>query len=147
MSMDAAEFSAPSMSPEGLRRACETALTRSGLTWQDIGCVVWAPQGNAQDEKVLSVLESGLGEKFPVVPCVTTTFNTGYIETASILVSLACVLENLKNAFGLWPQITGVASIDSRKLHALPEYLLALASTDLGYNYALIFKTGQFVHL
>ena len=147
MSMDAAEFSAPSMSPEGLRRACETALTRSGLTWQDIGCVIWAPQGNAQDEKVLSVLESGLGKKFPAVPCVATTFNTGYIETASILVGLACVLESLKTGFSLWPQITGVAAIDSRKLHTVPEYLLALASTDLGYNYALIFRTGQFVHL
>jgi 3-oxoacyl-[acyl-carrier-protein] synthase II len=147
MSMDALEFSAPSLSVEGLRRACETALARSNLAWPDIGCVVWAPQGNTQDGKVLSVLQSGLGDKFPFVPCVTTTFNTGYIETASILVSIACALESLKNAFGLWPQMTGVPSIDSRNLTAVPEYLLALAGTDLGYNYAQIFRTGQFVHL
>jgi 3-oxoacyl-[acyl-carrier-protein] synthase II len=147
MSMDAMEFSAPSLTVEGLRRACETALSRCGLDWQDIGCVVWAPQGNVQDEKVLSVLQSGLGEKFPRVPCVTTTFNTGYIETASIVAGLACTLESLKNGPVLWPQMTGVPTIDSRSLNAVPEYLLALATTDLGYNYAIIFRTGQFVHL
>jgi 3-oxoacyl-[acyl-carrier-protein] synthase II len=147
LSMDAMEFSAPSLTVEGLRRACETALSRCGLDWQDIGCVVWAPQGNVQDEKVLSVLQSGLGEKFPRVPCVTTTFNTGYIETASIVAGLACALESLKNGPVLWPQMTGVPTIDSRSLNAVPEYLLALATTDLGYNYAIIFRTGQFVHL
>jgi hypothetical protein len=99
-----------------------------------------------QDQKVLSVLQSGLEEKFYSIPCVSTTFNTGYIETASILTGLACALESLKNGPVLWPQITGVSTIDSRNLTAVPEYLLALASTDLGYNYAIIFRTGQFVH-
>ena len=145
MSVDAAEFSAPSISPEGLRRACETAFARSNCTWHDIGCVIWAPQGNTQDEKVLSVLQSGLGENFSIVPCVTTTFNTGYIETASILVGLACALESLKSTLGLWPQITRVPAIDTKELKAFPEYLLALASTDLGYNYAIILRSGQFV--
>ena len=145
LSADALEFSAPSLGTEGLTHACETALDRSGLTWGDIGCIVWAPQGNRQDEKILSVLKAGLGTAYSGVPLITTTFNTGFIETASIAVSLACALECLKNGKALWPQITGISDIDSRTLKDVPQYLLALASTDLGYNFALIVKTGRFI--
>ena len=67
------EFSAPSLTVEGLRRACETALSRCGLDWQDIGCVVWAPQGNRQDLKVLQVCEALFGTSFAQLPLVTTT--------------------------------------------------------------------------
>ena len=145
MSMDATDFSAPSMSLSGLEHACATALARCALSWRDIGCVVWAPQGNAQDEKVLSVLRSGLEGRFQTVPLVTTTFNTGYIETASVLVSLACALECLKTGPQLWRQITGSADIDERTLTEVPEFVLALASTDIGYNYAVVVRTGRFI--
>jgi len=145
MTMDAVEFSAPSMSCEGLHRACETAFKRSSTAWRDIGCIVWAPQGNTQDTKVVSVLEAGLGDAFHGIPLITTTFNTGYIETASILVSLACALECFKDGPGLWPQITGNADIDRRTITETPEYILTLASTDLGYNYAAIVRTGRFI--
>ncbi|HEX7511442.1 MAG TPA: beta-ketoacyl synthase N-terminal-like domain-containing protein, partial [Chitinivibrionales bacterium] len=122
MSMDGVEFSAPSMSPDGLKRACFEALSRSGVSWTDIGCVVWAPQGNAQDQKALTALEEGLGQRFTEIPLVTTTFNTGYIETASILVSIACCLENLKRGLRLWPQITGLPELDRRSFSQTPEY-------------------------
>ena len=145
LSADALEFSAPSLGTEGLTHACETALNRSGLTWGDIGMTVWAPQGNRQDEKMVSVLKAGLGTAYSGVPLITTTFNTGFIETASITVSLACALECLKNGKELWPQITGISDIDSRTLKDVPQYLMALASTDLGYNFALIVKTGRFI--
>lgn len=146
LSVDALEFSSPSLGEEGLKRACETALNRSRLTWGNIGCVVWAPQGNTQDEKVLNVLKAGLGDGYSKTPLITTSFNTGFIETASIILSLSCALECLKSGQALWPQITGVVDIDSRKLLDAPQYLMALAATDLGYNYALVLKTGQFVH-
>jgi len=145
MSMDGVEFSAPSMSADGLKRACLEALSRSGVPWTDIGCVVWAPQGNAQDQKALTALEEGLGQRFAEIPLVTTTFNTGYIETASILVSIACCLENLKRGLRLWPQITGLPELDRRSFSQAPEYILALASTDLGYNFAVIIRAGAFV--
>jgi 3-oxoacyl-[acyl-carrier-protein] synthase II len=148
MSMDADTFSGQSLSIEGLRYACESAFSRCGRSWKDIGCVVWAPQGNRQDEKIISLVskESG-GSGAQGVPMITTTFNTGYIESASILVSLGCALQSFKNGPGLWPQITGVPEFDSRKMETAPEYILALASTDLGYNYAVIVRTGGFVSL
>jgi 3-oxoacyl-[acyl-carrier-protein] synthase II len=147
MSMDAETFSEQSMSIDGLQHACDSAFSRCGRGWNDIGCVVWAPQGNRQDEKVLSVLSKGLGKEFSRMPLVTTTFNTGYIESASILVSLCSVLHCFKNGQSLWPQITGVPEFDSRTMETIPEYVLALAGTDLGYNYAVIVRTGGFVSL
>ena len=147
MSMDAIPFSDPGVSVDGLRSACDIAFARSGRSWKDIGCVVWAPQGNSQDDKILSVLSKGLDKNYPRIPLITTTFNTGYIESASILVSLCCALKCFKTGQALWPQITGVSQIDSIPMDSVPEYVLAIASTDLGYNYAVIVRTGGFVSL
>ncbi|MGD9202040.1 MAG: hypothetical protein PVI26_10780, partial [Chitinispirillia bacterium] len=77
------------------------------------------------------------------VPLATTTFNTGFIETGSILLTLAAALESLYIDNHLWPQITGNSDIDSRRLLQTPEYILILASTDLGYNYSMVFKNGK----
>jgi len=141
MSIDGKEFSGQSMEPAGLEHACATALSRAGLAWNDIGLAVWAPQGNAQDKKVLDVL----GRNAASVPLAATSFNTGYIETASILVTAAASLESLRNGDGLWPQKTGIADLDNRRLGQVPQHVLALASTDLGYNFTVVFKTGSFV--
>lgn len=139
MSIDGKEFSAPSLAPDGLAHACDVALSRAGIGFGDIGLIIWAPQGNGQDKKVLDVLaDSGLGS----VPLAATTFNTGYIETASILVSVACALSGLASGKGLWPQKTGIADLDNRGEVAQPRYALALASTDLGYNFALVLSPG-----
>jgi 3-oxoacyl-[acyl-carrier-protein] synthase II len=142
MSADGQEFAGQELTTEGLAHACETALSRANLAWRDIGLAVWAPQGNVQDQKALTVLhKAGVGH----IPLAATTFNTGYIETASIVVAAACALESLMQGHALWPQITGVPDIDKRQLSAVPKHVMALASTDLGYNYAVIFKTGSFL--
>ncbi len=142
MSIDGKEFSGQSLSSDGLAHACEVALSRAKIGWKDVGLAVWAPQGNAQDAKVLDVLAAfGLGD----VPLAATTFNTGYIETASILVGVACALAGLRDGKGLWPQKTGVPALDGRNPVHAPRYVLALASTDLGYNYALVLSPGAVV--
>jgi 3-oxoacyl-[acyl-carrier-protein] synthase II len=142
MSMDGKEFTAPSLDTHGLNQACNVALSRAGLSWSDIGLAVWAPQGNAQDKKVLDVLfVNGAG----TCPLAATTFNTGYIETASILVSVACALESLRTGAMLWPQKTGVPDLDNRHPDRIPRHILALASTDIGYNFAIVLTTGSFV--
>jgi hypothetical protein len=79
------------------------------------------------------------------VPLAATSFNTGYIETASILVATAAVLEGLRKDGALWPQKTGVVKLDNRHLSSVPQHMMALASSDLGYNFAVILKTGTFV--
>ena len=153
MSMDAEGFLTPNLGPEGLTRAVRLALSRSRIQAAEIGLLVWAPQGNRQDLKVLRAAEGIWGSDFPCLPLVTTTFNTGYIESASILVSLAAALAAMETPAGvspvglqtpdfLWPQRTGLPELDGRKLERLPEYLLALASTDLGYNFAAVFRRG-----
>jgi 3-oxoacyl-[acyl-carrier-protein] synthase II len=141
MTADGDEFSGPSLTCEGLDAACSTALARARLSWRDIGLAVWAPQGNAQDKKALDVLESRLWTLRPQVPLVGTTFNTGYIETASILVGVACALAALRRGAALWPQKSGVPAIDGKELSSVPAHILVLASTDLGYNFTMILKT------
>lgn len=141
--MDADDFKGPCLSPAGLGVCCRQVLERAGLTATDIDLVVWAPQGNAQDDKMLSALRELLGPELGGIPLVTTTFNTGYSESASILVSLGACLEALKQDGGLWPQITGATWVDSRTLSRPVRHILALGSTDVGMNHALVLKTGD----
>ena len=136
LSMDAGAFNEQNLATDGLKRAVQTALTRSQLTPSDIGLIVWAPQGNRQDKKMLDVA----AELFPGIPLVTTTFNTGYIESTSILVSLAAALEALRGGTELWPQRTGLPEIDNRRLTAPPKHILCFGSTDVGYNSAVIVR-------
>jgi 3-oxoacyl-[acyl-carrier-protein] synthase II len=143
MTVDAAEFSGQSLSSEGLDEACTTGLARAQVSWQDIGLAVWAPQGNAQDKKVLDVLTSRLWNFRPQVPLVGTTFNTGYIETASVLVAASCALAALRQGIELWPQRSGMPAIDDKSLSSSPTNILVLASTDLGYNFVMVLKKGD----
>jgi 3-oxoacyl-(acyl-carrier-protein) synthase len=142
MSMDAEGFLAANLGTGGLKHAVQLALTRAGIAPEQIGLLVWAPQGNRQDAKVLQVGAEIFGERFAQLPLVTTTFNTGYIESASILVSLAAALSALAGGTELWPQRTGLAELDQRPLTALPEFILALASSDVGYNFAVLLRRG-----
>jgi 3-oxoacyl-(acyl-carrier-protein) synthase len=143
MSMDAETFLEPSLGTAGLKHAVNLALKRAQLSPSDIGLLVWAPQGNRQDLKVLQAGMEIWGKQFEGLPMLTTTFNTGYIESASILVSLAAALRALATGEELWPQRTGLPEIDGRSLNRKPEYILALASTDLGYNFAVILQSGR----
>jgi 3-oxoacyl-[acyl-carrier-protein] synthase II len=142
MPCDAGLFSAPNTGTEGTAFAIRQALTRADLESEAVDLIVWAPQGNAQDCKVHDSLRIVLGRKADTVPMVTTTFNTGYIESASILVSLGAALVSLKSGNGIWTQRTGLAEIDSRKLLYAPRHILAVAATDIGYNFAVVLRTA-----
>jgi 3-oxoacyl-(acyl-carrier-protein) synthase len=142
MSMDAEGFLAANLGTDGLKHAVRLALSRARIGPEKIGLLVWAPQGNRQDDKVLRVGAEIFGGRFAQLPLATTTFNTGFIESASILVSLACALTALDAGGELWPQRTGLPELDQRPLAAAPEFILALASTDFGYNFAAVFQRG-----
>jgi 3-oxoacyl-[acyl-carrier-protein] synthase II len=146
MSMDADGFLEPNLKHSSVVRAVRLALERGGVEPVDVGLIIWSPQGNVQDLKILRAGGEIWGEDFRRIPLVTTTFNTGFIESASILVSLAAALEALgspvANGCGLWPQRCGIPEIDSRSLPPDPKYILALATTDLGYNFAAVFSRG-----
>jgi 3-oxoacyl-[acyl-carrier-protein] synthase II len=142
MGMDAEGFVAPNLGTGGLRHAVGLAMKRAGVSTGQIGLLVWAPQGNRQDLKVLKVCEDLFGADFARRPLLTTTFNTGYIEASSILVSLAAALAALDQGAELWPQRTGLADLDRRVPDALPEYILALGGTDFGYNFAAVLRRG-----
>jgi 3-oxoacyl-[acyl-carrier-protein] synthase II len=142
MSMDAEGFLAANLGTAGLKRAVQLALSRSKITPERIGLLIWSPQGNRQDQKVLTVGAQVFGDRFSQLPLVTTTFNTGYIESASILVSLASALAALEEGTDLWPQRTGLPELDNRPLTTASEFILALASTDFGYNFAAVFRRG-----
>jgi hypothetical protein len=73
---------------------------------------------------------------------VTTTFNTGFIESASILVTLGVALAALEEGGGLWAQRVGLPELDQRDLPADPAHVMALASTDFGYNFAVVLRRG-----
>ncbi len=141
MSMDADGFLNQCLAPDGLVRACGLALDRANVDAGDIDAVVWAPQGNAQDRKVLSALERLLGARAGAIPFIATSMNTGTIETASVLMALAAMLEAVRTNRGIWPQRTGLPDLDARPAGPA-ERVLALGSTDLGYNFAVILNTG-----
>ena len=138
MSIDAGPFLEQNLDTEGLLHACSLSFERSGIDIGQIDLVVWAPQGNAQDKKVIDVCKQVLKERYDEVPLVTTTFNTGYIESASVMVTLACVLADLKMGKKLWPQITGIPEIDQKKLVRAPRKIWVLGSSDVGYNFSVI---------
>jgi 3-oxoacyl-[acyl-carrier-protein] synthase II len=143
-SMDADAFEGPCLASAGLQDACRLALERAGVGPGEVDLVVWAPQGNAQDDKMLEALRGVLGPDIGGLPLVTTTFNTGYSESASILVSLAACLAALQGAEGgLWPQLTGAEWIDRRTATRPIRNLLALGSTDIGLNQALVLRAGE----
>jgi 3-oxoacyl-[acyl-carrier-protein] synthase II len=142
MGMDAEGFVAPNLGTAGLQHAVKLALKRANVSPDHIGLLVWAPQGNRQDLKVLKVCQELFGAGFPQLPLVTTTFNTGYLEAASIIVSLAAALTALGSGVELWPQRTGSVEFDQRALRSAPEYILALGATDFGYNFAVLLRRG-----
>ncbi len=136
MNCDCDPFGSQCMSPDQLHKAMDKALLRSGITKEQIDLVVWAPQGNSQDDKVLDVYNQHFKPR--KVPVVTNTFNTGYIESCSVLSSLGCVLYCLHKKMPLWRQITGIECIDSQESSSRVKRILVLSSTDLGYNYSLV---------
>ena len=142
MSMDGEGFHEPNLGRAGLVQAVQLALARANVRPNEVGLLVWSPQGNRQDLKVLQAGEEFWGEVFARLPLVTTTFNTGFIESASILVSLAATLAALESGSELWPQRTGLPQLDERTPTGIPDIILALASTDLGYNYAAVIRRG-----
>jgi 3-oxoacyl-[acyl-carrier-protein] synthase II len=141
--MDGDAFEAPCLSPSGLHECCLRALERASLAAGDIDLVVWAPQGNAQDDKTIAALRLLFGEDMGAVPVVTTTFNTGYIESASILVTLAAALTAIRQDGGLWPQMTGAQWLDSRAPAGPIRNIIALGSSDIGTNSALVLRAGD----
>ncbi|MBD3419517.1 MAG: radical SAM protein [Chitinivibrionales bacterium] len=143
MGTDGCHFARQSLDTPRLKRVIEQALARSRISPEAIGLIIWAPQGNRQDLKVMEAVSALWPRASVRPPLVTTSFNTGYIETASILVSIAMVLESLKSGVELWPQRTGLDEIDSRRLSLVPEHCLAVGSSDVGYNFATVLKTGR----
>lgn len=131
---DSDPFGIQCLNTEQLEHSMKKALIRSNMTKENIDLVVWAPQGNVQDKKVLDIYERYYKGK----PIITNTFNTGYIESCSIISALGCVLQSLKAGKTLWPQITGIEDIDSLETDREINNILVLSSTDLGYNYAVI---------
>jgi 3-oxoacyl-[acyl-carrier-protein] synthase II len=142
MTMDATGFLIPNLDPGGLCRAIELSLERAGATPGEVDLLVWAPQGNRQDIKVLEACKRVFGELFADMPLAGSTFTTGFIESASILVSLTATLQALRDGTDLWPQRTGLPDVDGRTLAAPPRLIMAVASSDVGYNFAVVLRNG-----
>ena len=64
------------------------ALERAAVSPGEVDLLVWAPQGYRQDIKVLEACRRVFGEQFAELPLAGSTFTTGFIESASILVGL-----------------------------------------------------------
>ncbi len=143
MNTDADEFERPSLNPRNLCVCGRQALARSGLAPDEVDLLVWAPQGNAQDHKTLDALRALLGPDLNGIPLITTTFHTGYAESASILLSLVAALSSLRRDGTLWPQITGEPWIDERTMARPVRNILAMGSTDIGVNSALVLRAGD----
>jgi len=141
MTTDCSSFYDPMLKPDGLIEAIDRALKVSGWSPEDVGLVIWSPQGNASDAKVLDAVEAAFGNHRP--PLVTSVFHTGLCESASGSVTLAAMLGAWSRDEPLWPQITGLDEIDGRTLPAAPVPALAIAASELGYNLALAIEPWE----
>jgi hypothetical protein len=74
------------------------------------------------------------------IPVLTTTFNTGYIESASLLLSTAALLRSIKSGKEVWPQKYRVDEIDKIKI-ITTRFVLVAGSSDVGYNFAALLDT------
>ncbi len=136
-STDGDDFFGPCLDACGLDYAVSTALQRSGIAVGEIDLIIWAPQGNVQDKKMLDIHRKYWHSDKPMV---TTTFHTGFVESSSILMSLACVLASLDRGRGVWPQRTGVPTVDRPVSNTAIRNVLAIAGSDIGYNYAVVLQ-------
>ncbi|HEX2958364.1 MAG TPA: beta-ketoacyl synthase N-terminal-like domain-containing protein [Chitinispirillaceae bacterium] len=145
MSMDGDTFDKQCLGTDGIGRAITEAMQSANIDSSMVDLIVWAPQGNVQDLKIIDSSNKIFAGRMNTIPLLTTTFNTGYIESASLLLSVASLLRTLKTGKSIWPQKTGNAAIDSRKIDTT-RYILIAGSSDVGYNYAAILDTAPEVN-
>ena len=67
-----------------------------------------------------------------------STFNTGYVETSSALMTLAYALKCAEKKIPMWRQITGDDRIDRAPLPDDPKRILCAVSAHSGNSHALI---------
>jgi 3-oxoacyl-(acyl-carrier-protein) synthase len=137
MSTDTDSFYEPSLDSGRLTSTITGALQMAQWQAQQVGLVLWSPQGNASDRKILDGLAGALGERADEVPLVTSVFHTGLCEATSGTITLAAVLTAWARGEMLWPQITGVEAVDGRALPRGPVPTLVVATGSLGFNLAL----------
>ncbi|MCP4598937.1 MAG: hypothetical protein GY847_00075 [Proteobacteria bacterium] len=137
MTTDWDTFYEPNLNAGGLARSIDETLESAHWEINDVGLVIWSPQGNSSDRKALDALRQALGDRADQVPLVTSVFHTGLCESTSGTITLAAVLSAWSRKEPLWPQITGVREIDGRPLPIGPVPTLAIATSDLGFNLTL----------
>jgi hypothetical protein len=93
--------------------------------------------------KVVEAVERVFGERASQLAFRTTTFATGYIESASILVSLAATLRCIGGGEPLWPQRSGLGGLDNRPLPQCVRTILVCGSSDVGFNAAVVVRVGE----
>ncbi len=141
LSCDAVGFLDDGLNPEQLARAVKTALSRAECSADQIDLVVWAPQGNIQDRKILSALELALGkETFDAVQLVADSTHTGFSESTSSVSALAAVLASCAEKRAIWPQRYNDESLDNRIAPEQVKLVLTVGSSDVGANFALIVR-------
>ena len=132
--MDRVDFMSANLSEEGLNGAVDIALSEAGLSAGEIDVVVWAPRGDAQDEKLLKLLSG----RFPGAFAATCVFNTGYAETASALLGLVYALKSAAEGRRLWPQATGDGRLDALTPPENPKRILCVGGGHSANNHALV---------
>lgn len=133
-SMDTDDFYAQNLCVDGLKSTINSALKKADLKSCDIDLIVWSPRGIKRDVCVQKLCL----EMFPQAPMSTSVFNTGYIESSSLLISLGAVLKALQLNIALSKQKTGIAEIDNANVAQNPKRILCIASSFSGNNYAMV---------
>jgi 3-oxoacyl-(acyl-carrier-protein) synthase len=141
MSMDSAKFSEQALNSSELSRSINIALNRSSINESEIDLILWAPQGNRQDDKVVDSCNSIFKDR--KVAMLDTSFTTGYIEGASTTMALTATLELIKRGESLWSSKTGIEDIDNRKVPTKIRNILVVGSSDIGYNFSLVVKVER----
>jgi 3-oxoacyl-[acyl-carrier-protein] synthase II len=136
MTTDCDGFFSSANSEEKTAEAVRIALDEAGWSPSDVGLIIWSPQGNSGDLKILNAAKAVFGEAVNRIPMVTSVFHTGLMESASGIATLAAVLTCWKLRAPLWPSICGYESIDRCPLPSSPVKILLIVSSEIGFNAA-----------
>ena len=135
---DICAFDSPNLDNDGLLRAAQSALDSAKVRADEIGLIVWSPRGCAQDSATIFARD----KLFAGAPMLASSLDTGYMQSASALHTLACALESLESGRKLWRQRTGLPPFDNAPLPENPELVMCLASSPTGNNYAMLVARG-----
>ena len=119
-----------------LQETITSLLNKSNLSAEDIDLILLSPCGNSQDKKLLEVKQN----LFATTPVYTANFNTGFVETSAMSLTICTCLQTLAENKPLKMKPCKNDLLDKIPLPQNPKKILAFTSSHVGNNTAILIE-------